>query len=107
MLDKKNLVEDRVMPVKECRTCCIEKNVSEFYPEPKNKDGYRNECKECKKAKSRVNYDAYAEKTGKKARFRVADEVFQIALSEQEVLGNSTETLVRPWRSPYFTWKNK
>lgn len=32
-----------------CSTCGLEKNISEFYENAGNKDGYSNICKECQK----------------------------------------------------------
>jgi hypothetical protein len=40
---------------KQCRSCGVEKPLSEFYPSPKNKCGVKTECKFCYNAK-RSNY---------------------------------------------------
>ena len=37
--------------MKECRSCGVEKPLSEFYSSPRNKDGVKTECKDCYKAK--------------------------------------------------------
>ena len=35
--------------MKICKVCKIEKELSEFGKRPDSKDGYRNDCKECRK----------------------------------------------------------
>jgi hypothetical protein len=34
--------------MKKCNKCCIEKVFSNFSKQPRNKDGYENQCKECR-----------------------------------------------------------
>lgn len=40
--------------MKACRICKEVKPLTEYHSEPKNSDGYRNECKECRRANDRV-----------------------------------------------------
>lgn len=39
-----------------CKMCLIEKDVSNFHKSRKDKDGYFNQCKECRKIKSKNDY---------------------------------------------------
>ena len=41
--------------MKQCRSCGVERLLSEFHPSPRNKQGVKTECKECYNAK-RLNY---------------------------------------------------
>ena len=48
------------------KTCCLckeEKDYSNFYKNKTRKDGYGNECKDCRKKRDRTKYDAKYEKT--------------------------------------------
>jgi hypothetical protein len=44
--------------MKTCRECETEKPITEFYEIPNGRDGHRNECKECTKARNRRAYRA-------------------------------------------------
>jgi hypothetical protein len=39
--------------MKQCKKCSQTKQSSEFYPDPRNKDGCMSQCKECNKAAGR------------------------------------------------------
>ena len=41
---------------KRCKKCGIEKEISEFHKESKMKDGYRNECKQCRNSYRKGKY---------------------------------------------------
>ena len=41
------------LPTKECRECGQMKELTEFYPHPKMKDGHLNKCKWCVKTRVR------------------------------------------------------
>lgn len=41
--------------MKKCKKCGLEKDISEFYKNPKSKDGYQEKCKECAKKMANEN----------------------------------------------------
>jgi len=55
-----------------CVTCKAQKPLSEFYKRKDSPDGYRNDCKECRKTFSLKNH--YENQEQRKARFRAAYE---------------------------------
>jgi hypothetical protein len=40
-----------------CSTCRVEKSIDFFGTNPGSKDGFRNECKDCRNAKTRLTYE--------------------------------------------------
>ena len=56
--------------MKTCRICSREKPLTEFYRRPTSADGYRTECKECKRAEDRRHNQEDPER---KRRFRLAN----------------------------------
>jgi len=54
--------------MKRCITCRVEKPHGEFYKRKDSPDGYRNDCKACRKKKSTHNYHQDVEKQKKKRR---------------------------------------
>ena len=54
--------------MKLCVTCKAEKSLSEFYKRKDSPDGYRNDCKDCRKAVSRQNH--YAKHEDNKVRLK-------------------------------------
>lgn len=44
--------------VKECRTCGLVKEITAFYTHPEMQDGHVNHCKECQKARLRLQRSA-------------------------------------------------
>ena len=45
------------IPTKVCKTCRIIKQLIEFNKEKRNKDGYKNQCKNCIKNKEEEHYE--------------------------------------------------
>ena len=58
--------------MKLCVTCKAEKSLSEFYKRKDSPDGYRNDCKDCRKLVSSKSY--YADHESGKERLRLAYE---------------------------------
>ena len=58
--------------MKLCVTCKAEKSLSEFYKRKDSPDGYRNDCKDCRKLVSSKSY--YADHEVKKEKLRLAYE---------------------------------
>ena len=58
---------------KHCHRCLVEKPLTAFSPNARMRDGHLNRCRECRKADSRIYYDANAEKIREKARSRRAE----------------------------------
>lgn len=56
--------------MKLCVSCKAQKSLSEFYKRKDSPDGYRNDCKDCRKVLSSKNH--YANHEAKKAQFKVA-----------------------------------
>lgn len=54
--------------LKICRVCGKEKNIDLFAKGKKNKDGYRNECKECSAAYYRDYYKKYPDRYKEKSK---------------------------------------
>lgn len=61
------------MSERTCRTCGESKPVEAFSPNSRMKDGRLNKCRECRKADSRIYYDANAELIRMKAQAHRAD----------------------------------
>jgi hypothetical protein len=54
--------------MKLCASCKAKKSLSEFYKRKDSPDGYRNDCKDCRKASSLKNH--YENQEQRKARFK-------------------------------------
>jgi len=47
---------------KKCYSCNIVKDITEFYKESANKDGYNKICRLCKKINNKLTYDKFKDK---------------------------------------------
>ncbi len=52
--------------MKTCSKCKVEKPISEYHTDKNKPDGYRYECKECKRAQLRASY--YKHREARKAK---------------------------------------
>lgn len=65
--------------MKECRACGVAKPLDEFYRHATGRDGHRNECKPCRRAKSqRYRRDNYAKVRADTERRRAEIRAFMV-----------------------------
>ena len=57
------------MKTKKCNTCNLEKNISEFHKWKYGPDGYKRECKKCRKSET----NKYYQNNSEKVKIRVSD----------------------------------
>jgi hypothetical protein len=57
------------METKKCNTCNLEKNISEFHKWKYGPDGYKRECKKCRKSET----NKYYQNNSEKVKIRVSD----------------------------------
>ena len=50
------------METKKCNVCNIEKNILEFHKWKYGPDGYKRECKECRKTETKIYYSKNSDK---------------------------------------------
>jgi len=101
--------------MKLCVKCKAQKPLSEFYKRTDSPDGYRNDCKDCRKSASLKNH--YDNQEQRKARFRAAHAkrvaenpnfyAERYAKNREQDLQNSRNTYVRyadKWKAKQRLW---
>lgn len=70
---------------KVCVACGVEKSLRGFYPEKEYADGHRNDCKECKEAAVRENYQLKRDIINERRRAKwAADPAQRVAQRERK-----------------------
>ena len=91
------------MAVKICAYCCIDKPIGEFYRRKDSQDGYRSDCKSCRKKRSLTNHYADKENKNKKSREAYHNKIAKnpsfnadlYALKKEYILSKSAESYQR------------
>jgi len=82
--------------MKPCCICKEEKDYSSFYKNKSKKDGYGNECKDCRKKRDRSKYDAKYEgnKRIHRQNHRIKKKQFLYSLKSPCVICNESDPIV-------------
>jgi len=86
---------------KVCTKCEIEKNLEEFHNRKDSKDGYRNECKTCRKQKEQKYYINNAEKIKKRTQKYYIDNTEKIKTNRQQYYIDNIEKF-KKWHQQYY-----